>query len=63
MKTLKLIFTVSCLIVVVAHIYPHVTGYRKVLAVGRSHTFLCIDYLVLGGIRSCLGVFNDPMFL
>ena len=27
------------------------------------HTFHYNDYFVIGGIRSCLGVSNDPMFL
>ena len=28
-----------------------------------SHTFHCIDYFVSGGIRTCLGVSDDPMLL
>ena len=27
------------------------------------HTFHYLDYFVIGGIRTCLGVSNDPMFL
>ena len=27
------------------------------------HTFQCDNYFVLGGIRTCLGVSSDPMFL
>ena len=27
------------------------------------HTFRCSDYFVIGGMRTCLGVFDDPMFL
>ena len=27
------------------------------------HTFHCIDYFVIGGIRLCLGVFDNLMFL
>ena len=27
------------------------------------HTFYYIDYFVIGGIRTCLGVSYDPMFL
>ena len=27
------------------------------------HTFRCSDYFVIGGIRTCLGVSDDPMFL
>ena len=27
------------------------------------HTFHCSDYFVIGGIRTCLGVSSDPMFL
>ena len=27
------------------------------------HTFHCQDYFVIGGIRTCLGVSDDPMFL
>ena len=27
------------------------------------HTFHCLDYFVIGGIRTCLGVSDDPMFL
>ena len=26
------------------------------------HTFYCIDYFVLGEIRTCLGASSDPMF-
>ena len=28
-----------------------------------SHTFYYNDYFVIGGIRTCLGVSDDPMFL
>ena len=27
------------------------------------HTFHCSDYFVIGGIRTCLGVSDNPMFL
>ena len=50
--------------VVVAHIYPTVTGQRKTLIYWAIHTlFYYIDYFVIGGIRTCLGVSDDPMFL
>ena len=34
---------------------------RQILDVPR--TFHCKDYFVVGGIRTCLGVSSDPMFL
>ena len=33
------------------------------LLIGRSAHFHCIDYFVIGGIRNCLEVSIDPMFL
>ena len=47
--------------VVVAHIYPPVTGQRLTL-LDDPHTFHCIDYFLLGRIRTSLGVSIDPMF-
>ena len=51
-------------IVVVAHIYPpcHRTeSDANLLEV--PHTFHCSDYFVIVGIRTCLRVSDDPMFL
>ena len=47
----------SCCCCVVEHIYPPVTGQRQTL------TFHYQDYFGIGGIRTCLGVSDDPMFL
>ena len=29
----------------------------------NPHSFHCNDYFIFGGIHTCLGVFDDPMFL
>ena len=52
-------------LVVVAHVYSSVTVQRQTLNIGRSLQWLllCNDYFVLGGIRICLEVYSDPMFL
>ena len=51
-------------VVVVAHIYPPVTGQRQTLTCWTIRTlFHYQDYFVIGGIRTCLGVSDDPMFL
>ena len=62
-------------LVVVAHIYPPVTEQGQTSDIyppvtehvtgqllDDPHTFHCIDYFVIGGIRTCLGVSDDPMF-
>ena len=61
---LFLIF-IHSIFVVVVHIYP-VTGQRQTLTyllLDDPHTFHCNDYYVIGGICTCLGVFDNPMFL
>ena len=50
-------------VAVVAHIYPPVTGEHQTLIIGRSAHFHCNDHFVVGGIRTCLEVSDDPMFL
>ena len=45
-------------------IYPPVTGQRQTLTYWTIRAlYYCIDYFVIGGIRICFGVFDDPMFL
>ena len=40
-------------------IYPTVKRQRQSLTLlGDLHTFYCYNYFVLGGIRTCLGVFT-----
>ena len=52
------------IVVVVAHIYPPVTGQRQTLTYWTIRTlFHYNDYFMIGGIRACLGVSDDPMFL
>ena len=50
-------------VVVVAHIYPSVTGQRQTQTIGRS-AHLSLHWLLRGWrIRTCLGVSGDPMLL
>ena len=52
-----------CSAVVVAHLsFCHRTASDANL-LDDPHTFHYQDYFVIGGIRTCLGVSNDPMFL
>ena len=52
------------IVVVVAHIYPPVTGQRQTLTYWTIRSFHYNDYFVIGGIGTSLGgVFNDPKFL
>ena len=51
------------LFVVLVHIYP-VTGQRQTLTyllLDNPHTFHYNKYFVIGRIRTCLGVFDNPM--
>ena len=51
-------------VVVVAHIYPPVTGQRQMLTYWTIRTlFITVIAFVIGGIRTCLGVSDDLMFL
>ena len=51
-------------VVVVTHIYPAVTvQLQDANLLDDPHTFRCLDYFMLEGIRTCLGVSDDPMFL
>ena len=52
-------------LVVVAHIYPPVTGQRQTLTCRTIRTLFITrtNYFVIGEIRTCLGVSDDPMFL
>ena len=45
------------------HIYSPVTGQRQTLTIGQSANFFCNDFFILVGIRTCLGVSSDPMFV
>ena len=53
-----------CFFVVVARIYSpvHRTASDAYL-LDDPHTFHCSDYFVIGGIRTSLGVSDDPMFV
>ena len=55
-------FNSAVLIAIYLHIYPPVTRQHQTL-LNDPHTFHCNDYCVLGGIRTCLKVSSDPMFL
>ena len=50
-------------VVVVAHIYPAFTGQRQTLTIVDPRNFHFNDYLVIGGIHTCLRISDDPMFL
>ena len=65
LNIIKTILTNSnVLVVVVAHIYPPVTGQRQTLSCWTIRTlFYYQDYFVIAGIRTCLEVSDDPMFL
>ena len=56
-------FYIVVVAVVVAHIYPPVTGQRQTLTCWTIRRLFIRDYFVIGGYRTCLGVSYDPMFL
>ena len=54
----------NLLVVVVAHTYPTVPEQRQTLTIGQSALLLLqLDYFVVGGMRTCLGVSRNPIFL
>ena len=56
-------FTSIC-VIVVAPIYPPVTGQRQTLTYWTIRTlFIGLTNFMIGGIRTCLGVSDDPVFL
>ena len=51
------------MVAVCTYIYPPVIRQRQTLTIERFAQFYCNDYFVLGGMRTSLAVFRDPIFL
>ena len=66
MLNCELFFITCILVVVVAHIYYLSSCHRTVSDANLldvPHTFQYQDYFVIGEIRTCLGVSDDPIFM